>query len=44
MYTDRQNSLGRDYSRLEDRERHAQALELVDKVGDPRALAWAGSA
>jgi len=30
MYTDRQNSLGRDYSQLEDRERHATALGLVD--------------
>jgi len=31
MYTDRHNSLGRDYSQLEDRNRHAQALELVDR-------------
>jgi len=30
MYTDRHNSLGRDYSQLEDRERHATALGLVD--------------
>lgn len=30
MYMDRQNSLGRDYSQLADRERHALALEKVD--------------
>ena len=30
MFTDRSNSLGRDYSQLEDRERHAAALGLVD--------------
>ena len=30
MYMDRQNSLGRDYSQLADRERHAVALEKVD--------------
>ncbi|MDP3369467.1 MAG: bifunctional proline dehydrogenase/L-glutamate gamma-semialdehyde dehydrogenase PutA [Brevundimonas sp.] len=30
MFTDRHNSLGRDYSQLEDRERHAVALGLVD--------------
>ncbi len=31
MYSDRQNSLGRDYSQLADREIHAQALEFVDR-------------
>ncbi|QDH72385.1 bifunctional proline dehydrogenase/L-glutamate gamma-semialdehyde dehydrogenase PutA [Brevundimonas sp. M20] len=30
MYMDRQNSLGRDYSQLADRERHALALQKVD--------------
>jgi RHH-type proline utilization regulon transcriptional repressor/proline dehydrogenase/delta 1-pyrroline-5-carboxylate dehydrogenase len=30
MYMDRQNSLGRDYSRKADRERHAAALQKVD--------------
>jgi RHH-type proline utilization regulon transcriptional repressor/proline dehydrogenase/delta 1-pyrroline-5-carboxylate dehydrogenase len=30
MYMDRQNSLGRDYSQLADRDRHAAALEKVD--------------
>jgi len=31
MYGDRLNSLGRDYSRQEDRDAHLQALELVDR-------------
>ena len=31
MYGDRQNSLGRDYSQAAERERHARALELVDR-------------
>ena len=31
MYGDRLNSLGRDYSRKEDRDAHLQALELVDR-------------
>ena len=31
MYGDRKNSLGRDYSRAEDRERHARALEAFDR-------------
>ena len=30
IYGDRQNSLGRDYSKAADRERHAKALERVD--------------
>ncbi|WP_421729944.1 bifunctional proline dehydrogenase/L-glutamate gamma-semialdehyde dehydrogenase PutA [Brevundimonas sp.] len=30
MYMDRQNSLGRDYSQLADRDRHAAALKKVD--------------
>lgn len=30
IYMDRQNSLGRDYSQLSERERHAMALEKVD--------------
>lgn len=31
MYMDRQNSLGRDYSQAADRDRHAAALEKVDR-------------
>ena len=31
MYGDRQNSLGRDYSQAADRDRHARALEGVDR-------------
>jgi RHH-type proline utilization regulon transcriptional repressor/proline dehydrogenase/delta 1-pyrroline-5-carboxylate dehydrogenase len=31
MYGDRQNSLGRDYSQAADRERHARALEALDR-------------
>jgi RHH-type proline utilization regulon transcriptional repressor/proline dehydrogenase/delta 1-pyrroline-5-carboxylate dehydrogenase len=31
MYGNRLNSLGRDYSQVEERERHASALELIDR-------------